>query len=623
MENPDPEILENLQQMQHRPINLNEASSVELDRFPLLTRAQILKIISVRQQQPFKNWTDFQNRAELNGELTAWMRLYFTILKKPSKNHPDLKMKWRQRFQRKFPKSRGFVSGDYPGSIWKQNHRFEFQFRQFQGGLLFEKDPGEIHWNDHHAAFFSIHALSSRLKIIMGNYRIHAGQSLVLWGPYGIGKSTSFTAMVPKNRDSLRGYLNTDENNFFRGIAVQYTKSRITASVFCSETPKDARKDSTIQSFPVSGYHRTETERSHQKKTREQMAGGRIACRCAGMTIGFTGWCSRYSDPVAEPDPVRQKFHFQGRKNAAIGFDCHAQVAGCRLAGELAKSESGGYALISHLFWQNRTMQWLLLYRCFSPNFQNPHARGFGYAEASNEGGYFIGGRIKGLLKTRLCFYLDLSRTPWRTYYHPMPEVKSDFLIQVERSFGSGCAVSLKYRYRMDSETAEGVACIGRTITTLQDRIRKQVRFDVHIEPEASCRLRSRIEWMGFSCPSQDGVITLEPRHETGFLCFQEIRFQARKLATVMARWTSFDTDSYDSRIYMFETDLPGILNNRPFCHSGSRWSLLVRVQPRSWLCLSIKYGITWLDNQSSIGTGLDEISGDHVKDLNLQIDIQ
>ncbi|TFB09561.1 hypothetical protein E3V55_07090 [Candidatus Marinimicrobia bacterium MT.SAG.3] len=52
---------------------------------------------------------------------------------------------------------------------------------------------------------------------------------------------------------------------------------------------------------------------------------------------------------------------------------------------------------------------------------------------------------------------------------------------------------------------------------------------------------------------------------------------------------TRFKTDSFASRIYLYEQDLPGVLRNSAVFNDGNRFMVLARKEISSYFSLSLK----------------------------------
>jgi hypothetical protein len=83
-----------------------------------------------------------------------------------------------------------------------------------------------------------------------------------------------------------------------------------------------------------------------------------------------------------------------------------------------------------------------------------------------------------------------------------------------------------------------------------------------------------------------------------------------------------FDTDDYESRIYAFESDLPGVLTNRAFAGRGSHFYLLIRARLARAVFLGAKLSSTYYDDRQAVGSGLDQTAGPQVRFASLQLDL-
>ena len=111
---------------------------------------------------------------------------------------------------------------------------------------------------------------------------------------------------------------------------------------------------------------------------------------------------------------------------------------------------------------------------------------------------------------------------------------------------------------------------------------------------------------------------------ERGFLTFVEgiYRNQSSKL-TAKTRYILFDTDSYDSRVYQYESDVEGNFSNPPLYGKGTRWYIFIGYDVFQKIRVSAKYSETKKLNTLVIGSGNDEISGNFDNQIALQMDLE
>jgi hypothetical protein len=106
---------------------------------------------------------------------------------------------------------------------------------------------------------------------------------------------------------------------------------------------------------------------------------------------------------------------------------------------------------------------------------------------------------------------------------------------------------------------------------------------------------------------------------EQGFLLYQDLRWLPSKALTVDARYTLFDTDSFDSRVYQFENDLLYVLSNIALSDRGQRWYVVVKYAPTEFLDLSAKISRSIIADAFTLSSGLNEIEGNQRTNIGLQ----
>jgi hypothetical protein len=619
------ELLEQLESFQESPIDLNSADLKTLESFPLFSPVLARSIYQERTNHGrFDSWDDFHKRLKISSVLLKRLKSYFIINPVPRKKTDYFQ--FRSRFEKQIETSDAYQSGTYSGSPWKIYQRLLiFPKSHVYGGLLIEKDPGERQITDHHVGYVETDLIPGVDHCIFGNYRLELGQGLVLWGPYGLSRGSDPIAPVKKRNSRIKGYTSSDENSFLTGLALTKEMHQFRIIGFISRTCLDATpsSDSTVSSLSTSGFHRTESERLKKDMLQETLYGGYMAYQWEWGEIGLTGWSGQYSKSIWKEDSEKNYFNFQGDKNSIIGLNYNLFLKNWNISGETARSQSGGWAWIINHIIDLRKCILALSYRRYDPDFQNPHSHGFGSGDTQNEEGIYIGFSTRIDAKTKCNFYFDIHRDLWRTYLIPVPVSGNDCLVQIERRFSTAISVLVRNRFRKSQVTAEGTTAYGRTIDTIQDKWQDQHRIELRYRPSPSLRFKTRFEAIHLLYPKNQGEIDCSEHIEKGFILFHDINIKTKFRFQVTARWTTFDTDSYDSRIYAYENDLPGVLAIKPLYDQGIRWFLLLRWQPIRSCTISLKYSTTYHDGVTEWGTGSDRVEGDTIRHLGIQADFR
>ena len=130
------------------------------------------------------------------------------------------------------------------------------------------------------------------------------------------------------------------------------------------------------------------------------------------------------------------------------------------------------------------------------------------------------------------------------------------------------------------------------------------------------------MEIVNITTPEVSEEFLLPSREETGFLFYQNVWIRLLPHFILSTRWIKFNTDSYSSRIYEFEEDLPGVLTVRPLYKKGTSWYVIARWKPFKKFRLSAKFSITYHKNVSEWGSGLEKIQGNIEKRFGLEADL-
>jgi hypothetical protein len=147
-------------------------------------------------------------------------------------------------------------------------------------------------------------------------------------------------------------------------------------------------------------------------------------------------------------------------------------------------------------------------------------------------------------------------------------------------------------------------------------RIQENYRLTSELISSSSVRLVSRIEWAKVTYAGMK-------KSEQGLLLSQTIQCTLFRSLALRARVAVFETDSYDSRIYEYEDDLPRASSNPALYDRGLRWYLILRYNIFLKVDIAAKYSQTIKDGIKSIGSGLDEIEGNTQSLLSVQLDVR
>ncbi len=619
------ELLEIIAELRKEPLNLNEASRQQLKAIPGIPLDLVDTILNYRAEKGRINRKEELRVLPGMDELTySYLSEVTTVTQFPASTLRS-ELSWRSRYLDRIDKPIGFKNGVYESGPAKVYNRAQFSWRgQIEGGLLLEKDSGESRFDDLRL-FYLATQLGETLEITVGNYQLLFGQGLVFWGPYGFSKSSDAIYPVRRHGRGARGYLTVDENAALSGITATVRRARIDVTLFASRSSLDASPISgnDVVGLFASGFHRNANEESKRDVLDETVLGGHAQYAVSdNLALGATFYASSFSKNFQDPDFERSRFEFRGKRNHVAGFDWRYASELVSFFGEAARSRNGGTAVVAGTQLDLRSVALAMLFRDYKKEFQNFHGFGFGErnGESQNERGFYLGLAYRPLRTTRFHAYYDVYTFPWRTFFEPLPVQGNDFMARLEQQLSRDMLVTVRFREKSRHENQPFQDDFGREIRQMVERRQRQLRLQLELQATRELRLRGRIDitrtlWHGFG---RD----LSADNETGFLVYQDIRFRPSEKFGITARVTFFDTDSFDSRVFQYENDLPGVATNRALFGRGTRWYLLLKYRPFKRMSLHLKYSESLRDDVDTTGTGPDRIDGNLDRRLGLQMEV-
>ncbi|MFO7889358.1 MAG: helix-hairpin-helix domain-containing protein [bacterium] len=612
------ELLEELQELRENPVNINRAETDDFRKIPFITQVFIQNIIRQREEKgSFSSLKDFRKRLQITGETWSKIKPYLRIKKRRLNN---VSLNFRSRFQRNFSTLKNYHD-QYPGSAWKMYQRIKVsQENIFKSALLIEKDTGETDPADHMVGFIELSNVYKEIRLLLGNYYIKSGQGLVTWSPYGFSKGVPQVSSVKKRSAGIRGYKSTDENNFLTGAAADVDLGAFHFLLFASGTRLDAsiNEDGTVKGFPTSGYHRTEYEKKNKERVTEGLRGIQATLTTKYGEVGASYLATRYSHPVKRNSGEKNLFSFTGHRNFLVGLDFDLCFNRFNVFGEIAGCSTKSIALITGCIYDIDLIKGVVTYRNFSPRFYSPHGQGFGSSSVKNERGINVGLAAK-IKKYKINIMFDFYHKPWRTYFTPVPVSGDDLYIWINRNISSHVKVKCKFKFRRKEDYDTYTLRESISSGILKTQRQTSLRLDVMIQFQ-KVKTKTRIEFNDVSDIGIEEEWGYNSTDETGYLFFQDIDLDCFGPLNIRFRWIQFKTDSYISRVYEFENDLPGTFSI-PFLYGkGFRWYMIGRLNIKKHISFNVKYRKTRIKKSAGYG---NSICWERKRYVGLQVDVR
>jgi hypothetical protein len=639
-------IIEQLYFYYDNPLNLNSASSADLEELNLLTTIQINDLILHRKL--FGNLISIYELQTLKYWDLSTIQLVLPFIRVDDKLdnlHVSLKEALKQgdyevflRYQRTPEERSGY--DDVPDSILSSSNsyyygnpdryytRLRYSYRtNISIGVTGEKDAGEQFFQGAQKSgfdFYSFHAFYKGGKylkaVAIGDYQIQIGQGLNLWSGYAFGKTADVTN-VKRSANPLKSYTSVDETRFLRGAAFDLGWKDFSFTGFASAKKVDASgiADSLfddlqyVTSINLSGLHRTNSEIERKDVLTEYITGGNLRYATRGLQLGLAGVYQGYDKEFNKAIQPYNQFDFRGKDMYALSGDYSWVFQNFNFFGETSWSSYNGSWAHLHGFLASIDTKASLsvIYRNYGRGYQTFYNNGFSEgSNTQNENGLYAGLKVKFSPYWTFNGYVDFFKFPWMKYQIDGPSKGNERLAQISYKPTKTFEIYARYRYQnkeRNSRFSDG------TVTALENVIQQNFRINVSYAVNEFFTLKSRIEWVNIQRPSQP--------FEKGLLVTQDLLFKPKNLPFDLSlRYALFDTDSYDTRIYSFENNALYAFAVPAHYYQGNRAYVLIRYSFLNYFDLWVRYGVFIYNNRTSIGSDAEEIMGDKKSDITIQL---
>ena len=613
--------------LEDNPLNLNTASAEELHRIPSISNLIASRIIERRKHARFTSVDELLEIEGVTPESLSFIRRFVRIGKRNESS--DIDASFLSRTSTEIEERQGFINGAYPGSPIKELNRFHLSFGNHKSflssivsdmeiGVLIKKDPGELNLANFSTYFTSFSVPSLATRFIVGDYQMEDAEGLIFWRSSAFGKGSDVIAPTRKNGGGIHSYLSSDENSFFRGISASFGTDKVKIEVLYSNKTLNATIDSLgyISAIDKSGLFRTESEQRKRNSSRETLIGCRaITFLFNGLKIGGT----YYRTQLANPLVLNGKNGENASELWMRGMDVSFTTRTVDVFSEFALDYTNALAAIAGITYEpDAALALTIVVRNYPPAFQSIHGNAFGElsGQVQNENGVYVGIRSQPISWLSLSTYYDQFEHPQPTYLLPAPSHGNDFLALAECKLTEQYEISFRFKRKDLPSVIYENDLYGRLINGTISRIQQNYRLTGEFISSPSLHLSSRVEWVNVNYGGIQNA-------EKGVLMSQAIKWNKFSPLTIQTRLAVFETDSYDSSIYEFEDEVPGAYSNPALYGRGMRWYFILRYQIFSKTCIAVKYAQTVKDGVKSIGTGLDEISGDSQSIMSMQVEVR
>jgi hypothetical protein len=497
-----------------------------------------------------------------------------------------------------------YVENDYEGSPMKLYNRLLINTDDVRFALLSAKGAGEPLFFDQvslHLELIRPYILSEDIRIrslMLGDYSLSFGEGLALQSGVLQMKSRDAILPVSRRRTELRSYISSSAYRYFRGASGTIDIGSLSVTPFYSEHPIDGTltDSGTISSVSYTGYHRTESELARRNSINQESFGAHAGFDVlrrddSYVNISAIGYKTSYSKPVVSSDTLATKFI--GQNLSMYSVASVFATTSFSLRGEFARSNSeaadASAFVVSGMALPFVRTEIAFQFRVLPENFISPFGGVFGdnADDAQNESGFYIG--IRQMLGNEFSLqgYADISKRDERQYDAFHTPLTQDYRLTLgftTRINSFSIELDSRLRTREDVARDSVNAAYLSSSTKLSERLVASYR----LTPEFL--LRGKIGYIHYD----EGKINRD-----GIALGIQARYYPTLWLTLETGLSFFSTDSYESRIYLNESELPGAVSLTSVYGKGNRYYFLARCTPIDEVTLGGKVSASVYDHQN------------------------
>lgn len=614
------ETVEWLCELEQHPLDINQASREELEQLPFLSAQQIEELMEYRHRYgAMKSLGELQMIRSLGYGQRRLLSCFVYVGAEPPARYPSLRQIARNGRHElvatariPFYQRKGDVDG-YLGYPYRHWLRYQFTSGDaLKAGVVGAQDAGEPFFSnrnrwgyDYYSLYLQLRNLGRLETLCLGNYRVSMGMGLVMNSDFSLGK-VSMLQTLGRTTRSLRAH-SSRSNTYLQGAAATVNLGRgFKATTFFSYRPMDAtlNKDSTVATILTSDYHRTETEMKKKHNLEVLKTGGSLRYEARGLRLGANALYVHLDRRLHPNTTTLYRRHAaQGTDFLNLSLDYGYASHRVSFCGETATDRQGHLATIHTLSWRlSDALSVMALQRFYAYAYTSLDAQSYSDGgHVQNESGVYLGLTWQPSPVWRVAAYTDFAYHPWARYGVSQSSRSWDHLVQgthLHRHW------TFTARYRLRRRQKDGAD--KTSLTTIAEH---RARLSAEYAGEQGFGSRTQV----------DGGYVAGEQGEWGGIISQSFSYTRRWLRLNIGA-ACFHTDSYDSRVWLYEHGPLYTYSMQQFYGEGIRYFLMARAAIGKRLLLTAKVGVTDYFDRSVIGSSYQQIAASSLSDLDVQL---
>ena len=632
-------FVDELNELVENPIDLNTANADDLSRIFFLSTFQIQSLLSYRDSTG-----NFLSKYELlvvpGFDISDVEKVWPFVAVSQAGDYFTLRSivygrsEIATRIKSTLETPEGYKSsysgtGKYLGSKPSVYARYSYKSSdKFQVGLIAEKDAGEPFFDgtfntgfDYLSGYVLINKLGKVKRLIVGDYHAEFGQGLTFWNNLSFGKSLGVVS-GHKRANGLVKHSSAYESEYLRGVGGTIGIGKFDITAFGSYRKIDAAISDTLEdgefaftSLPETGYHRSISEIDNRNNLDELVAGTNVTLNSRRVKTSVTYVRSKVFGENQKSLALYQPFPQSYDKNV-VGLSSDAYIRSSNIFGEVALqlNDLRVASLVGGSFRLSNTVQLGIIGRSYNRFFNSRYTAGFSEGSGvANENGIYTAITVLPAKGWKITGYVDVFSFPWLKYRVNSPSTGRELAAQTEYTVNANFDITVRYRYK---QTLQNYSESVSQIIPVIEEVNHRLRLEMNYAPLEILRLKTLLEGVKFETDST--------KREYGSLIAQDFFVKFRKIPLELsARIAVFDTYSWDTRIYSYESDMLYSFTVPAYYLQGTRVYLLLKYSPTKRLDCWLRYAQTRYANVDGIGQGADYIQGNTRSEIKAMVRVR
>ncbi|MGZ6519694.1 MAG: ComEA family DNA-binding protein, partial [Bacteroidia bacterium] len=198
----------------------------------------------------------------------------------------------------------------------------------------------------------------------------------------------------------------------------------------------------------------------------------------------------------------------------------------------------------------------------------------------------------------------------WLKYQVNAPSYGNDYVAQFNYTPSKKLDMYFRIRQRNKQKNTTSPDIIDYLVPVNQDNY----RFNISYTILPSVKLKNRLELVDYKLGDN--------KTSKGYMVYQDVTYnKLGKPFSVTLRYAIFQIDTYDARLYEYETEVPGSYSIPAYYGRGSRFYILLDYNITRKIELWLRFAQTYYDNATVISPGsLNEIQGHTKSEVKVQM---